>query len=110
MIANGLIRFLADLDVAIDLGTANTRICVLDRCVVADQPTRELPADLAVEVLESGICLSGGGACLRGMNDLSARETFAEVRVAAGPLRSTINGAGEILAGLRQTGTWEADW
>ena len=46
MIANRLISFLADPDVAIDLGTANTRIYVLDRGVVADQPTR-VPSDAA---------------------------------------------------------------
>jgi actin-like ATPase involved in cell morphogenesis len=46
MIANRLISFLADPDVAIDLGTANTRIYVPDRGVVADQPTR-VPPDAA---------------------------------------------------------------
>ncbi len=71
---------------------------------------KDLPAELAVEVLESGICLSGGGACLRGIDHLIARETCAEVRIAADPLRSTIIGAGEILAGLSQTGSWETDW
>lgn len=69
-----------------------------------------LPADLAVEVSESGISLSGGGACLRGIDHLIARETSTEVKVVANPLRATINGAGEILSSAGEAGLWETSW
>ena len=70
----------------------------------------DLPLDLAVEVSESGISLSGGGACLRGIDRLIARETSAKVKVAVNPMRATINGAGEILEAAGQAGLWEAGW
>lgn len=69
-----------------------------------------LPADLAVEVSESGISLSGGGACLRGIDRLIARETSTEVKIAADPLCATINGAGEILSSAGEAGLWETCW
>ena len=74
------------------------------------QTLNQLPHDLGVEVIESGIMLSGGGACLRGIDRLIARETSVDVRVAARPLRATIDGAGEILAAAREAGLWETFW
>jgi rod shape-determining protein MreB len=74
------------------------------------QTLKRLPADLWVEVVESGIILSGGGACLQGIDRLIARETSTEVKIAANPLRATIEGAGEILAGAREAGLWETSW
>lgn len=69
-----------------------------------------LPADSAVEVAESGICLCGGGACLRGMDRLIARQTSTEVKITANPMRATIEGAGEILTAARQAELWETSW
>ena len=74
------------------------------------QTLNQLPHDLGAEVIESGIMLSGGGACLRGIDRLIARETSVDVKVAARPLRATIDGAGEILAAAREAGLWETFW
>lgn len=61
---------------------------------------------VAAEVIESGICLTGGGARLRGMKEVIACETSVEVRVAPDPLRAVINGAGQMLAVGEMTKLW----
>jgi len=58
---------------------------------------KDLPPVAACEVIEDGICLTGGGACLRGMADLISKATHLDVRVAPDPLRSVIYGAALLL-------------
>ena len=58
---------------------------------------KDLPPVAACEVIEDGICLTGGGACLRGMADLISQATHLDVRVAPDPLRSVIYGAAQLL-------------
>lgn len=70
---------------------------------------RRLPPDIAAEVIEGGILLTGGGACLPGMRELIAEETFVEVNVAADPLHAVINGASQMLAIGEITGLWNKD-
>ncbi|HEX6768200.1 MAG TPA: rod shape-determining protein [Candidatus Binatia bacterium] len=70
----------------------------------------DLPTESAVEVAESGVCLCGGGAYLRGIDRLIARRTSIEVKIIADPMRATIAGAGEILAVARQAELWETGW
>jgi rod shape-determining protein MreB and related proteins len=60
----------------------------------------------AVEVIESGVCLTGGGSYLPGMKELVAAETSLDVRVSGDPLRAVINGSGEMLAVGSGTGLW----
>ena len=64
---------------------------------------------VAAEVIESGVCLTGGGACLRGMKEVIECETSVEVRVAPEPLRAVINGAGQMLAVGELTRLWNKD-
>lgn len=45
------------------------------------------------EILESGICLTGGGACIAGMDRLIAARTGIAVKIAPAPLHAVINGA-----------------
>src|SRR5438552_3301006 len=42
---------------------------------------RDLPLKVSCEVIENGICLTGGGATLRGLPDLLTAETALDVRV-----------------------------
>jgi rod shape-determining protein MreB len=72
------------------------------------QALRDLPDEVACEVIESGIRLTGGGACLTGMADLLAAETSLEVRPARDPLHAVINGARQMLAVGIQTDIWSA--
>lgn len=67
-----------------------------------------LASDVAVEVIESGIHLTGGGACLRGMKEIMAEATSVEVKLSPDPLHAVINGAGQMLAVGANTGLWHA--
>lgn len=67
---------------------------------------KNLPPEIGCEVIESGIHLTGGGACLPGMADLIAVETQLEVQTAKNPLRAVINGARQMLVTGAQTDLW----
>jgi rod shape-determining protein MreB len=71
------------------------------------QTVQGLSPDIAVEVLESGICLTGGGACLHGIDTLIASATSVDVKLASEPLRATINGASQMLAAATDAGLWQ---
>ncbi|MBI1760683.1 MAG: rod shape-determining protein [Acidobacteria bacterium] len=70
------------------------------------QSLRDLPDELACEVIESGIHLTGGGAHLTGLAELLAAETSLEVRPARNPMHAVINGARQMLAVGVQTNIW----
>jgi len=80
---------------------------VLDTIVGAVRnAARNLPPAIGAEVIESGIHLTGGGACLPGIVDLIAAETQMEVNTAKNPLRAVINGARQMLITGAQTDLW----
>lgn len=54
---------------------------------------KHLPEKLYCELLESEIILTGGGACIEGMDRLIAYRTNMQVRVPSDPLHGVINGA-----------------
>ncbi len=58
------------------------------------------PPELSSDLVEAGIVLAGGGALLRGMDRLLARETGLPVRIAENPLFAVVNGAGKVLEQL----------
>jgi len=55
------------------------------------------PPELAADIIESGMVLAGGGALLRGLDALLARETGIPVRLSEDPLTSVVLGAGQAL-------------
>jgi len=57
----------------------------------------KLSMTISSEILESGICLSGGGACISGIDRLMALRTKLDVRIAPDPIHSVINGEIETL-------------
>ncbi len=65
------------------------RIC-LERC----------PPELAADLIDHGIVLAGGGAKLRGLDQLIAEETGLPVTVADNPLLAVAEGTGIYLEGL----------
>jgi rod shape-determining protein MreB len=55
------------------------------------------PPELASDIVDRGIMLSGGGACLRNIDNLVQKETGVPVHLAADPISGTVLGAGKVL-------------
>ena len=55
------------------------------------------PPELAADIAERGIVLTGGGALLRGMDKLLSEETGLPVIVAEDPLTCVARGGGRAL-------------
>lgn len=55
------------------------------------------PPELAADIMERGIMLTGGGALLRGLDKLIEAETGMPVHVAKNPLDCVVNGTGVCL-------------
>jgi len=55
------------------------------------------PPELAADISSNGIVLAGGGALLRGVDQLLRTETHLAVHIADSPLESVVNGAGATL-------------
>jgi rod shape-determining protein MreB and related proteins len=70
----------------------------LDRIVEAvRQALERTPPELASDILERGIVLTGGGALLRGLDKRLRHETNLPVNVAEDPLTCVVRGAGKVL-------------
>ncbi len=52
------------------------------------------PPELAADIIERGITLTGGGALLRGLDKLIAAETNMPVHIAQNPIDCVVNGTG----------------
>jgi rod shape-determining protein MreB and related proteins len=55
------------------------------------------PPELASDILERGIVLTGGGSLIRGLDQMLIDETGLPVRVDEDPLTSVVRGTGRIL-------------
>jgi rod shape-determining protein MreB and related proteins len=62
----------------------------------------EAPPEIVADLIETGICLAGGGALLQGLSDRLADELHLRVWVAEDPLTCVARGAGMILEDLNQ--------
>ncbi len=81
---------------------------VLDTIVEAiHSVVRKLPEETSCEVIENGICLTGGGAMLQGLPERLAAATSLEVRVAEDPMMAVINGARQMLDVGIATDVWQ---
>ena len=70
----------------------------VQRMVNAVRRALELtPPELARDILENGIVLTGGGSLLRGLDALLTFETGLPVRIDPDPLTSVVRGTGRIL-------------
>ncbi len=59
------------------------------------------PPELAADVMESGIMLTGGGALLTGLDKLITHETGMDVRIANEPLNCVAVGTGLVLENIQ---------
>lgn len=66
----------------------------------------DLPPDLSCEVIENGLCLTGGGALLPGLALRIARRTSLDVSVPPDPLHAVINGARQMLTTANELDLW----
>jgi rod shape-determining protein MreB len=64
------------------------------------QTMEETPPELVADIMDRGIVLCGGGAMLKGLNDLIAQTTQTRVHIADDPLTSVVRGAGFVLEDL----------
>lgn len=60
----------------------------------------ETPPELVADIMARGIILAGGGALLRGLEGLLARETKMPVKVMEDPLTAVVRGTGMVLEDL----------
>jgi len=67
---------------------------------------KKLPENISCEVVESGICLTGGGSCILGMDSLIGAHTGLEVLIAPDPMHSVINGAIQTLEYWKGKENW----
>jgi len=66
------------------------------------QALERTPPELASDILERGIVLTGGGALLRGLDKRLREETNLPVNVADDPLTCVVRGTGKVLENFRK--------
>ncbi len=57
----------------------------------------QTPPELAADIVDRGIILAGGGACLKGLDQLLRQETGLPVEIADDPLSCVVLGSGAVL-------------
>lgn len=60
------------------------------------------PPELAADIFDRGIMLTGGGALLKGLDERIRTETSLPVHVADDPLTAVVRGAGKVLENLNE--------
>jgi rod shape-determining protein MreB len=72
------------------------------RCIVSavKESLDTIPPEIAADVMERGVVLTGGGALLRGLDERLRQETGVPVTIAEDPLTSVVRGAGQMLVDL----------
>ena len=60
------------------------------------------PPELAADAMDHGIVLAGGGALLRGLDELIHRETLMPVLIANDPLSCVVKGTGIVVEGMHE--------
>ncbi len=66
-------------------------------CDIIESTLEQSPPELAGDIMERGIYLTGGGACLSELDKYISKKTHLSVRVAPDPLFSVVLGAGKLL-------------
>lgn len=64
------------------------------------QTLEETPPELVADIMDKGIVLCGGGALLKGLNEVIEESTQTRVHIADDPLTSVVRGTGFVLEDL----------
>ena len=62
----------------------------------------ETPPELVADIMARGMILAGGGALLRGLDELLAQETMMPVHIGEDPLTMVVRGTGIALEEMRK--------
>jgi len=60
----------------------------------------QTPPELAADIVDRGIVLTGGGALLKGLDQLLREETSLPITVVDDPLSTVVLGSGKVLDNL----------
>lgn len=74
-------------------------------CFIRDR-IAAIPDQDGVSVIESGVWVTGGGSCLKGMAQTLSRVIHLDVKIPADPLHAVIAGAGRFLEYADRSGFW----
>ncbi|WP_459943759.1 rod shape-determining protein [Desulfocastanea catecholica] len=87
----------------------NSLAPVVDKIIaIIEKTLQQLPEKIFAEIRRTGIHLTGGGACIEGMDRLIAVRTKMAVIISSDPLHSVINGAMQTLNHWNgEKGWWE---
>ena len=64
----------------------------------------QTPPELAADIVDRGIVLTGGGALLKGLDQLLREETSLPITVVEDPLSTVVMGTGRELDNLNELG------
>ncbi len=64
------------------------------------QALEKTPPELASDIIDQGIIMTGGGSLLKNFDKLISKETGLDVRVAENPIECVVRGSGKILDDL----------
>src|ERR671916_284371 len=85
-------------NMVVDIGGGTTEVAVISLGgIVTSQSVRIGGAELAADIMEAGIVLTGGGALLHGLDVRLQSETGMPIVIANNPLYSVALGAGQCL-------------
>ena len=95
-------HFITNMPVSIEVSSTEAYLAMrphLEAIAEAVRSVLELtPPELSADIAESGIRLTGGGALLRGIDEMIERKTGVKTIVADSPLNCVALGTGEALA------------
>ncbi len=88
----------------INISTDEVRLAIqeqIDSIVAAVKTALEqTPPELAADIVDRGIYLTGGGALLKGLDELLKQETGLPIKIADDPLTTVVLGSGRALDNL----------
>ena len=74
--------------------------CISAIVVAAKSVLEQTPPELAADIIDRGVILTGGGALLHGLDELLANELHVPVLVAEDPMHCVVKGTGIMLENL----------